>query len=122
MRPTTGSASGSFKNSYIPNASPFPGAAVLLEGNGVGFQLEGGSGEQMVGGPLTVRNNGTGLLADGAGAVTPVSTPPGASTIQNNTGVDVDLRFGTRGTLAGVTVGALVCDTTVLSRGTTVCP
>jgi hypothetical protein len=34
----------------------------------------------------------------------------------------VDLRFGTRATLAGVAVGTIVCDATVLSRGTTVCP
>jgi Right handed beta helix region len=110
------------QNSYITNASPFPGAAFLLEGNGVGFQLEGGSGAQIVGGPLTIRNNGTGLLADGAGVVTLVSIPPGASTIQSNTGVDVDLRFGTRATLNGVTVGTVVCDATVLTRPATVCP
>lgn len=55
-------------------------------------------------------------------AVTLVSTPPAASTIQNNTGVDVDFRFGTRATIDGVTVGSIVCDATVLSRGTTVCP
>jgi hypothetical protein len=107
---------------YITNVSPFPGAAFLLEGNGVGFQLEGGSGAQIVGGPLTIRNNGTGLLADGAGVVTLVSIPPGASTIQSNTGVDVDLRFGTRVTLNGVTVGTVVCDATVLTRPATVCP
>ena len=69
-----------------------------------------------------MRNNSTGVLADGAGMVTFVSTPPVASTIQANTGTDVNLRFGTRATLAGVTVGTIVCDATVLSRGTTVCP
>jgi hypothetical protein len=109
------------QNSYITNASPFPGAAFLLEGNSVGVQLEGGSGAQIVGGPLTVRNNGTGLLADGAGALTLVSIPPNPSAITNN-GTDVGLKFGTRATFGGVTIGTIVCDATVLSRGSTVCP
>lgn len=109
-------------NGQITNTSPFGGAAFLLENNGVGLQFEGGSGAQIVGGPLTVQNNGTGILADGAGTLTLVSAPPGASSIQNNTGTDVDLKFGTRATLDGVAVSTITCDATVLSRGSTVCP
>jgi len=44
------------------------------------------------------------------------------SSITGNTTVDVDLRFGTRATLGEVTIGTIVCETTVLSRGSTVCP
>jgi hypothetical protein len=109
------------QNSYITNASPLPGAVFLLEDNGVGLQLEGGSGAQIVGGPLTVRNNVTGVLADGAGTLTLVSGPPGPSSVQNN-GTDVDLRFGTRATFQDVAIGTITCDATVLSRGSTVCP
>jgi hypothetical protein len=109
------------QNSYITNESPLPGAVFLLEDNGVGLQLEGGSGARIVGGPLTIRNNGRGVLADGAGTLTLVSGPPSPSSVQNN-GTDVDLRFGTRAAFDGVTIGTITCDAMVLSRGTTVCP
>jgi hypothetical protein len=68
-----------------------------------------------------VQHNQTGLLGDGAGTLTLVSVPPNPSAITNN-GTDVDLKFGTRVTFGGVTIGTIVCDTTVLSRGSTVCP
>jgi hypothetical protein len=55
------------------------------------------------------------------GTLTLVSTPTNPSAITSN-GTDVDLRFGTRVTINGVTVGTIMCDGTVLSRGTTVCP
>jgi hypothetical protein len=31
----------------------------------------------------------------------------------------VELKFGTRATLQGITIGTILCDETVLSRGTT---
>jgi hypothetical protein len=34
----------------------------------------------------------------------------------------VNLRFGTRATFDGVTIGSITCVTTVLSEGSTVCP
>ena len=50
----------------IPSVSPLR-TPFLIENNGVGLHIEGGAGAQIVGGLLTVRNNETGLLADGAG-------------------------------------------------------
>jgi hypothetical protein len=61
------------------------------------------------------------LLADGADTVTIQSDPSTPSSIENN-GTDVDLRFGTRATFQDMAIGTITCDTTVLSRGTTVCP
>jgi hypothetical protein len=58
---------------------------------------------------------------DGAGVLLFISIPPNPSAITGN-GVDVDLRFGARATFEGVDVGTITCDSTVLSRGTTVCP
>jgi hypothetical protein len=80
-----------------------------------------GTGSSFQGGPLTVRNNGVGLLADGAGTLSIVSDPSKLSSIADN-GTDADLKFGTRMTFDGVTIGTITCNTTVLSRGTTVCP
>jgi hypothetical protein len=86
-----------------------------------GFNVGNGGSALIIGG-LTVRNNKIGLLADGAGTLTLISVPSNPSSIQNNSDTDVDLAFGTRATLDGVTIGTITCDTTVLSRGTTVCP
>jgi hypothetical protein len=69
-----------------------------------------------------VRNNQTGPLADGAGTLTLFSLESNPSSIQNNSGTDVELSFGTRVTFRGVTIGTITCDATVLSRGTSVCP
>ena len=69
-----------------------------------------------------MEGNGTGLLADGAGSLTVISIPPKPSVIQDNSLIDTDLRFGTRMTVNGATLGNLKCDGTVLSRGTTTCP
>ena len=91
-----------------------------LDNNTVGMSLRGDSLLLITGG-LTVQGNGTGLLADGAGALTLGSVPANPSVITGN-GTDVILSFGTRATIAGVTIGTLVCDATVLSRGTTTCP
>ena len=73
------------------------------------------------GGQLTVTNNGVGPAGNGAGTLTILSVPATPSSISGN-GLDVDLKFGTRATFEGVTIGSITCDTTVLSRGTTVCP
>ena len=100
--------------------SPFGVGRFVIENNGVGldFSLDGTA--LLVGG-LTVRNNGTGVRGDGAGVLTFISIPSNPSAITGN-GVDVDLRFGARATIEGVDVGTITCDSTVLSRGTTVCP
>jgi hypothetical protein len=100
----------------IPNA----GTTFHLENNTVGMSVGLGSQVHIFGG-LTVQGNGTGVLADGAGTLTLASPPANPSTITGN-GMDVSLGFGTRSTIDGVTIGTLVCDGTVLSRGTRTCP
>jgi hypothetical protein len=102
-------------------ASPFGTGKFVLEHNTTGLNLIEGAGAVVTGG-LSVRNNGTGVLTDGTGTLTLVSVPSNPSSIQNNNGTDVDLKFGTRATFDGVTIGTITCDATVLSRGTTVCP
>ena len=92
----------------------------VVENNNVGLHFGQAGGAVLVGG-LTVRNNGTGVLADGAGPLTFISIPPNPSTFTAN-GTDVDLRFGTRATFGGVTIGTVICDKTVLTRGSTLCP
>jgi hypothetical protein len=101
-------------------ASPRVGTFVI-ENNGVGLDFSMDGSATFVGG-LTVRNNGTGVrTTDGAGVLWFISIPPNPSAITGN-GVDVDLQFGARATFDGVDVGTITCDSTVLSRGTTVCP
>src|SRR4029434_2246719 len=105
-------------------------ASKIISPNGVGryvIKASGGGldcsldGAALLVGGLTVRNNGTGVRGDGAGVLTFISIPSNPSAITGN-GVDVDLRFGARATFDGVDVGTITCDSTVLSRGTTVCP
>ena len=100
--------------------SPFGVGTFVIENNGVGLDF-GLDGTALLVGGLTARNNGTGVRGDGAGVLTFISIPENPSAITGN-GVDVDLRFGARATFAGVNVGTITCDSTVLSRGTTVCP
>ena len=100
--------------------SPNGVGTFVIENNGVGLDF-GLDGTALLVGGLTVRNNGTGVRGDGAGVLTFISIPENPSAITGN-GVDVDLRFGARATFAGVDVGTITCDSTVLSRGTTVCP
>ena len=95
---------------------PPPGGNVTA-----GLNLINGAGANITGG-LSVRNNDTGVLADGAGTITLASIPPNPSTLTDNSTFDVDLKFGTRTTFDGVTIGTITCDATVLSRGSTVCP
>ena len=103
--------------------SPVGAAKFMIENNQkIGLEVGEGGSALLIGG-LTVQNNQIGgLLADGAGTLTLVSQESNPSSIQNNGGTDVDLRFGTRVTFGGVTIGTITCDTTVLSRGSTVCP
>ena len=100
--------------------SPFGVGRFVIENNVVGLDF-GLDGTALLVGGLTVRNNGTGVRGDGAGVLTFISIPSNPSAITGN-GVDVDLRFGARATIEGVDVGTITCDSTVLSRGTTVCP
>jgi hypothetical protein len=102
-------------------ASPEGTGKFVLENNATGLSFVNNAGAVIRGG-LNIQNNGTGVLADGAGTLTLVSIPPNPSSITNNSTFDVDLKFGTRATFEGVTIGTITCDATVLSRGTTVCP
>jgi hypothetical protein len=99
-------------------SSPFATAKFVIENNPTGLNFGGGSGATFIGG-LTVRNNKTGVLAEGAD-LTVVSIPPNPSTIKGND-ADLNLSFGTRATFGGVTIGTMTCDGTVMSRGSTVC-
>ena len=101
--------------------SPDGVGTFVIENNGVGLDF-GLDGSALLVGGLTVRKNGTGVrTTNGAGVLTFISIPSNPSAITGN-GVDVDLRFGARATIEGVDVGTITCDSTVLSRGTTVCP
>jgi hypothetical protein len=102
-------------------ASPEGTGKFVLENNATGLSFVNNAGAVIRGG-LNVQNNGTGVLADGAGTVTLISIPPNPSSITNNSTFDLDLTFGTRATVDGVTIGTIRCDATVLSRGSTVCP
>jgi hypothetical protein len=101
-------------------SSPFGAARLVVENNPVGMLFLQGSTATITGG-LNVRNNIFGIDADNAAGLTFATMPPNPSAIQSN-GTDIRLSFGTKSTINGVTVGTIVCDGTVLSRGTTVCP
>jgi len=100
--------------------SPHATARFIATGNAVGMLLEDGASALIVGG-LELGANNVGLSATGAGTLTLVSVPPNPATIQGN-GLDVDLAFGTRATIDGILPGSLVCDATVLVRGSAACP
>ena len=70
---------------------------------------------------LAVQGNDGGLPADGAAAIAIVGDPS-QSLITSNSETGVDLSFGTRATFQEVGIGEIICDPTVLSRGSTVCP
>ncbi len=96
-------------------SSPFANARISAEGNGVGLLLADDSSAFVVGG-LTLRGNGLGLLADGAGVVNLQHTDALESSIQGNFGADVNLAFGTRARIQqAIPVGVLLCDPSVLT-------
>jgi hypothetical protein len=101
-------------------SSPFGAARLVVENNPVGMLFLQGSTASITGG-LNVRNNIFGIDADNAAGLTFATMLPNPSAVQSN-GTDIRLSFGTKSTINGVTVGTIVCDGTVLSRGTTVCP
>ena len=100
---------------------PGGGSTFVIEGNAVGVQAQQGAGVLFQSGLLSIKGNGLGLVGDGAGTLTVNAAAPNPSNISGN-GLDVNLRFGTRATFNGVTIGSISCDTTVLSEGSTVCP
>jgi len=100
----------------IPSAN----ATVALHGNGVGMNMSGGSSALLIGG-LNVHDNTTGLLVDESSLS--LEAAPGLPAAVMNNGINIQLAFGARSTIQNVTIGTpLVCDATVLSRGTTTCP
>ena len=100
---------------------PGGGSTFVIEGNAIGISAQAGAGVLLQSGPLSVKNNGVGLAGDGAGTLTVRAAAPHPAAISGN-GLDVNLQFGTRATFDGVTIGSITCDTTVLSRGSTICP
>jgi hypothetical protein len=101
-------------------SSPFGAARFVIENNPIGMQFLQGSTATITGG-LNVRNNIFGIDADNAAGLTFASLLSNPSAVQSN-GTDIRLGFGTKSTINGMAVGTIVCDGTVLSRGTTVCP
>ena len=84
------------------------------------MNLRLGSSAFMVGG-LNVHDNTVGVSADEASLHLEAAQGLPASVAGN--GTNVQLSFGSRSTIQNVTIGTpLVCDPTVLSRGTTTCP
>jgi hypothetical protein len=101
-------------------ASPFATARFVITGNTLGIELGQGSLATLIGG-LELSGNDEGLSVD-ASQLTLVSVPPNPSSVTGN-GVDVSASFGARLTIAGATIGSpLVCDLSVLSRGSVTCP
>jgi hypothetical protein len=101
-------------------ASPYGTATVVLEHNGVGARLESGASAVRIAG-LSVHDNAVGVAADDASLQ--LRAAPGLPASIANNGVNVQLSFGSRSTIDHIAVGTpLVCDGTVLSRGTARCP
>ncbi|MEM7282727.1 MAG: right-handed parallel beta-helix repeat-containing protein [Pseudomonadota bacterium] len=99
--------------------SPHATAKFVAENNAVGMLMEDGARALIVGG-LNLNANDIGVSADGAGTLNLVSVPPNPSSIRSNQ-LDLSLNFGSRVTIAGFDVNAVVCDNTVIVRGAT-CP
>jgi parallel beta-helix repeat protein len=109
-------------SSVLVNARNESGGKFVLKENGIGLNVGTDATIQMPVGGLDVEDNGTGLLADGAGSLLLLSVPQNPIIIRGNRSVDVDLRFGTRMTVDAAILGTVKCDATVLSRGSTRCP
>ena len=102
------------------DSPPFAGATFVMHDNGVGMNMRPGSSVFMIGG-LNVHDNGIGVSVDEASLYVESGQGLSASVAGNST--NVQLTFGSRSTIENVTIGTpLVCDSTVLSRGTTTCP
>jgi hypothetical protein len=101
-------------------SAPFGGATFVLHDNGVGMNLSLGSSALLTAG-LNVHDNATGILVEEASLS--MAAPPGLPNSITGNGTDVQLSFGARSTIENFAIGTpLVCDATVLSRGTTKCP
>ena len=99
---------------------PGGNATFVLHDNGVGMNLSKGSSAFLTAG-LNVHDNATGILADDTGLS--IAAAQGLPNSIAGNGTDVQLSFGARSTIENVAIGTpLVCDATVLSRGTTTCP
>ena len=102
------------------SSPPFSGATFVMHGNDVGMNLRMGATAFMIG-KLDVHGNDIGVLADEA-SVFLQALPASQGSITGN-GTNVQLLFGSRSTILNVAIGTpLVCDATVLSRGTATCP
>jgi hypothetical protein len=102
------------------SSPPFAGATFVLQDNVIGMNLRPGSSAFIVG-RLNVHDNAFGVLVDEASLDLEVA--PGLPASVAGNGTNVQLLFGSRSTIVNVTIGTpLVCDATVLSRGTTTCP
>lgn len=79
-----------------------------------------GSASEFIAGTILIQNNDLwGIWADNGSMI-----DSNNSTISDNISGDIKLEFGSRATLNGNTIGStpITCDSTVLSRGDTVCP
>lgn len=102
------------------SSPPFAGATFVMHGNGIGMNLRMGASTFVVG-KLDIHDNGVGVLVDEASLYLQALPGPQSSVAGN--GTNVQLLFGSRSTILNVVIGTpLVCDATVLSRGTTTCP
>jgi hypothetical protein len=101
-------------------ANPWAVARVVVENNPVGMVVAENSNVMNKGGLEISGNFGPGLVADAAGTIDLAGES--LSFIESNGGPDMVLEFGSRATIKGVDVGVLVCDPTVLVRGTVACP
>jgi hypothetical protein len=100
--------------------SPTQRATFVLHDNGVGMSLSSGTSTFLRVG-LNVHDNATGILVDDASLN--LEAAPGLPTSIVSNGTNVQLAFGARSTIQNFTIGTpLVCEPSVLSRGTSVCP
>ena len=72
-------------NGGFATTLPGGGAKFVIANNGVGINIENGTGVLFQGGQLTVTGNAVGLSADGAGTVTILSESATPSSISGNT-------------------------------------
>lgn len=87
---------------------------ILSEYNTEGARAEDDSRiAQLIAGRMTIRNNTTGIIVENG---SDIRLTTGATAITDN-GTDIVLRFGSRGTFNGNTIGTITCDATSLVRG-----